>query len=483
MDSMLMNDVPRLVDEVAGVELGDRRLTKRLSMIVEQLSSQPNLSIPAATQVRSEMEAAYRFFANDSVTPELILSTHHQNTRQRISKERDCLLVQDTTEIILTRPQQQVKGAGFMNSEVQFGALLHPLMAFTANGLPLGIVWQKNWVRSEIKTEMTFAEKTKLLKQTPIEEKESICWIEGLRESIKVANDCPETRCIVMGDSATDIYEFFSEPRETDHGRPVEILIRGCYERATTQTGLSILDHARSSPCRYTATINVSSRTPMKKTETRKRLKDRPARIAAVEVRACSVTLRSPWRPDRKLPNVPVNIVLVEEVGTPKDQDPIQWVLVTSLPVETDEQVRMIVDYYCQRWGIEIYFKTLKSGCRIEERHFEFLDREMNCIAVYMLVAWRILLLTRLGRTCPDLDCEVAFEPSEWKAVYQVVNRKVPPQTPPTLNEMIRMISSLGGYVKRTATEPGTQTLWFGLQRMNDFANCYDTFGPGAQKN
>lgn len=481
--SILVDDVPCLVDEVAGVQLGDKRLTKRLASIVDRLGSQPNLSIPAATQVRSETEAAYRFFANESVTPERILSTHSQNTRKRISQESDCLLIQDTTEVILTRPERQVKGAGFMNSHAQFGTLLHPLIAFTADGLPLGIVWQKNWVRTEINNGMTAKEKRDLLRKTPIEEKESICWIEGLRESVKVANDCPETRCIVLGDSGADIYELFSESRETAHGRPLEILVRGCHERATTTKNHSILDQARKGACLYSATINVSQRTAMKKTETRKRMKDRPARLATIEVRACCVTLHAPPRFDRKLPNVSVNVVLVEETGTPEGQEPIQWLLVTSLPIETDEQVRMIVQYYCQRWGIEVYFKTLKSGCRIEERHFEFLNREMNCIAVYMLVAWRTLLLTRLGRTCPDLDCEVAFEPSEWKAVYQVVTRQTPPKIPPRLNEMIRMIASLGGYVQRSKTEPGTQTLWFGLQRMSDFANCYDAFGPAAKNN
>jgi hypothetical protein len=98
-------------------------------------------------------------------------------------------------------------------------------------------------------------------------------------------------------------------------------------------------------------------------------------------------------------------------------------------------------------------------------------------VAVYMLVAWRVMLLSRLGRECPDLDCEVVFEPSEWKAVYTIVKRGNLPSKPPRLNEIIRMIASLGGYVPRTSTEPGTQTLWIGLQRMPDFANCYDSFG------
>lgn len=471
-----------LVDEVAGAELGDKRLTKRLSIIVDRLGAQPNLSIPAAMHSRNEMEATYRFFANEEVTPDGILATHYDRTRKRISKEKDCLLVQDTTEVILTRSSQQVQGAGPMSSEAQFGTFVHPLMAFTTNGIPLGLAWHKSWVRTEIETDLTAEEKKEKRNSTPIEDKESIRWIEGIQAAVKIASDCSETRCILVGDSGADLYETFSEPRETGQDRPLEILIRGCQARATIQPGFCLLDQARAAACRYTATVNVSERKAMKKGETRKRLKDRPARVANVEVRACSVTLRPPPRPDRKLPQVTVNVVLVEEVKAPEGQDPIQWVLITTLPIETDEHVRAIVEYYCHRWGIEVFFKTLKSGCRIEERHFEYLDREMNCIAVYMIIAWRVLLLCRLGRMCPGLNCETVFETSEWKAVYLVVAKKKPPKTPPTLNEMIRMIASLGGYVKRSSTEPGTQTLWFGLQRMNDFANCYDAFGPGSKK-
>jgi len=470
-----------LEQEVAGVEFGDKRLTDRLAVIVDRSGSHPNLSIPAAMQGRSELEAAYRFFANEKVTPDAILSTHYAKTKQRIAEHAVCLLVQDTTEVDLTRPNEQVQGAGPMSSDSQSGVFLHPLLAFLPNGIPLGFVWQKSWTRDEIETDLTPEEKKKKRNATPIEDKESIRWVEGHHAALQVAQVCPDTQCILVCDSESDIYELFAEPSQTSHGRPLEILVRACQERATTQPGKSILDLARAAPCRYTATVNVSSRKAKTKVETRKRQADRPARVAEVEVRACSVTLRAPWRVDRKLPDVHVNIVLVEEISPPAGQVPVQWVLVTTLPIDTDEQVRAAVEYYCVRWGIEVYFRTLKSGCRIEERQFEFLARELNAIAVYMLVAWRVLLLCRLGRECPDLDCEVLFEPSEWKAVYTIIKRSDPPTKPPRLNEIIRMIASLGGYVPRTKTEPGTQTLWIGLQRMHDFANCYDSFGPARR--
>jgi hypothetical protein len=468
--------------EVANAELGDKRLNKRLSLIVERSETHPNLSIPAAMHGRAELEAAYRFFANENVTPNKIHAPHYAKTRQRIAEHPVCLFVQDTTELNLTRPNQQVQGAGPMSSNAQFGAFVHPVMAFVPNGIPLGLVWQKTWVRDAIVTEVPDDVKSKKRKETPIEDKESIRWIEGLREARKVAEQCPETQCVLVCDSESDVYELFAESRATSHGRSLDILVRGCQDRATIEKGQHILDLVRATECRYTANVNVSSRKAKTQVETRKRQADRPARTAEVEVRSCQITLRPPYRPDRLLEPVTVNVVLVEEVSPPVGQVAIQWMLITTLPIDTDDEVRAVVEYYCVRWGIEVYFKTLKSGCRVEERQFEFLNRELNALAVYMLIAWRVMLLCRMGRLCPDLDCEVMFETSEWQSVYMIVKKEAPPSTPPRLNEIIRMIASLGGYVPRSKTEPGTQTLWIGLQRMHDFANCYDSFGPPSRR-
>ena len=177
---------------------------------------------------------------------------------------------------------------------------------------------------------------------------------------------------------------------------------------------------------------------------------------------------------------VTVNVVFVEEANPPAGCEPIQWLLITTMPIDTAEQVQAIVSAYCIRWQIEIFFKTLKTGCRVEQRQFETIDRILNCLAVYSIVAWRIMHLCRLGRECPDLDCEVVFEPCEWKAVYMAIKRKDPPHTPPRLNEMIRLIASLGGYVIRKSTQPGPQTLWIGLQRVHDLSTAWEAFGPDS---
>jgi len=474
-----------LKEEVQHAEFGDERLSHRLGKIVDELGANPNLSIPAATHRRAEMEAAYRFFDNEKVTPQRILQPHINATLERIAQCDVVLLVQDTSELDLTRPSQQVQGAGPMDSESRRGAFLHPLQAFNPDGIPLGTVWQKTWTRETVATTMTSAEKSRQRYKTPIEEKESVRWLEGIRAAREVAAACPNTTCVSVSDSESDIYEVFSEPRlvgkaADDSAPAIHFLVRAGQTRCT-ETG-KWLDDVRAGDCLDRNTVQVSRRRAKIAVTKSKRAQSRDARTAKVEIRATTVTLSPPYRFDRSLPTLQVNLVLVEEPDPPAGCEPIQWLLVTTLPVDELKDVQRIVQYYCQRWQIEIFFRTLKSGCRIERRLFEKLPRTLNCLAVYSIIAWRVMYLCRLGRECPDLDCEVVFSPSEWKSVYSVIHRndaaRALPSQPPCLNEMIRMIATLGGYVDRPKTEPGPQTLWTGLQRLHCFSQAWDTFGP-----
>lgn len=457
---------------------GDERLTERLVNIAERLSQKPHMSIPAAMDGRAEMEAAYRFFDNSKVTPEAIVAPHRVSTLQRIRQTDVALLVQDTTEIDVTRPEQQVQGAGPMDSESRLGAFYHPLFAFDASGIPLGTVWSKCWTRDCIETNLTPAEKQKKNKTIPIEQKESLRWVEGIRAAQAAATECPETQCICIADSEADIYEYFVEILNPLAEGELHLLVRACQDRALVDCEQHLLDAVRATPSLYRSRVNISAREAKTKVEKRVRQMSRGARLAELVTRATTVTLRPPYRSDRKLPQITVNVVLVEEISPPDGEVPIQWLLVTTLPIETVEQVQQIVSYYSLRWQIEVYFKTLKSGCRIESRYFERLGRLLNCLAVYTIVAWKVFYLCRLSRECPDIDCEVIFDPSEWKPVYMTVYHKTPPRKPPTLNEMTKIIASLGGYVIRSSNQPGTQTLWLGLQRLHDLSNAWKAFGP-----
>jgi hypothetical protein len=471
-----------LPEMLSTAEFGDQRLTERFVTIVDRLSCKPNMSIPAAMNGRAEMVAAYRFFDNPKVTPEAIMAPHAAATLERIRQTNVALLVQDTTEVDVTRPAQQVAGAGPMDSEARCGAFYHPLFAFDASGIPLGTVWSTYWARDSIITDMTPEEKHKRTKQIPIEEKESYCWVRGIRAARDAAVACPGTQCVCISDSEGDIYEHFAEMQNRDEKADFHLLVRACQDRALVDCDdQHLLGAARATPCLYRYTVDISRRDAVTKVETRRRQMDRTARTAEVEVRATTVTLRPPYRPDRILPALTFNVVLVEEANPPPGEHAIQWILVTTLPIIDPEQVRLIVHYYSLRWQLEIYFKTLKSGCRIEARYFERMGRLMNCMAVYTIVAWKVFYLCRLSRECPDLSCEVIFEPEEWQPAYMTVRRRLPPKTPPTINEMTRLVASLGGYVIRKHSEPGTQTLWLGLQRLHDLATAWATFGPGTE--
>ena len=521
MDSTMLN-VPQLADEVAGVQFGDERLTNRLVRVVQALGSRPHDSIPAAMATRTEMEGTYRFFANEKVTPGRILSTHFERTRRRCSEQSVVLLVQDTTEVDLTQVSEQMSGAGPLDNSHRYGAFVHPLLAMDGNGVPPGLAWAKMWTRdpepsavvpggllatasSDIASgnsassaaatapesvPLTAQEQTKIRQQTkvkqrrhtPIEKKESMRWIDGVRQARDVAAECPGTTCVCIADSEGDIFELFSEPRETSHARPLELLIRSGQDRINADDDRPLLETVRNTPVLYECVLALSARESKVKMKSHSRNGTRAARQATVSVRATTVTLRAPWRFDRQLTDQVVNVVLVEETNPPEGEDPVQWILLTTLPIESSDAVRQIVAWYCERWGIEVCFRTLKSGCRIEERQFEFLDRELNFIAVSLIHAWRILLLCRLGRECPDLPCDVVFHASEWKAVCMVRTRTEAPDVPPRLNDMIRWIAAMGGHVIRSTTKanhPGTQTLWLGLQRVNDLAMARNTYGPG----
>jgi Transposase DNA-binding/Transposase Tn5 dimerisation domain len=470
-----------IVDELAGCDFGDMRLNRRAIKVATGFSQRPNLSIPTACGGRSETKAAYRFFDNENVKPQGIISPHCLRSIERVSQCEVAVLAQDTTEIDLTNPEQQVVGAGVMASEKMFGAFMHPLFALRDDGVPLGTVSMTYWTRPAIDKSKTQEQKDNERKKIPIEEKESFRWIEGLREARKVAEQCPNTKIVVVADSEADIYELFAEERSTSHQRNVELIVRGCHDRCTDSEQGKILATVRASGPKYDCQVKVGARKAKISTETRARRTSRKPRTANCQVFACSVILQPPDRTGVKLPPVKINVVLVEEQDPPEGDEPIQWILVTTLPVDSETDIRNVVKYYCLRWEIEIFFKTLKSGCRIEERRFETLEREMNCVAMYMIVAWRIMLMCRLGRECPDMTCEAVFETSEWQAIYKVTQRKDPPSSPPTLNEMIRMVATLGGFIDRKRNEPGTQTLWIGMQRMYDIANCWEIFGPGKR--
>jgi hypothetical protein len=477
---------PWVLDEMQTVDLKDKRLDARLREVLSQLGARPTASIPAACGGRAEMEAAYRLFDNDRVSFENILRPHQEAARRRLGEQPVVIVPQDTTDIDLTRPEHQVVGAGPLDGSARRGARLHVLHAFTPDGTPLGTLHAAAWARDGAparRQTLTPAERA----ATPLEEKESYRWVVALRQARAEAQRHPGTQFVGVADSEADSYEVLAEgmarPRSADW------IVRACQDRAVqaepgaAEAARKLRAHLLAQPVLFRKPIAVRGRQAKVSCSRRGREQPRAARPAEVEVRAAAVTLRPPRRPGQPLPAVPVNAVLLHEPNPPAGDEPVEWLLLTSLAIDGAEPVQRVVDYYCVRWMVEVFFCTLKSGCRAEARRFEHLDRQLRCLAVYLIVAWRTLYVCRLGRACPDLSCEALFEPAEWQSVYRVVRNEPPPPQPPPLGELVRLIAQLGGYGNRARGDPpGPQTIWLGLQRMHDFARCWELFGPEAPR-
>jgi hypothetical protein len=352
---------PWAEEEMATVDLGDVRLDARVEVLLSTLGQRPNLSIPAACGGRAEMTAAYRFFDNDNVTFEKVIEPHSTRTQERMAQQQVALLVQDTSEMDVTRPDEQMTGAGSLDGSRQ-GFLLHEMQAFTPEGIPLGTAWAEIVNRTEGVSHASPAEKRQERKEKPIEDKESMRWLTGLRQARALAQQLPGVQCVCIGDSEADIYELFAEPRGE---QPLHWLIRACQDRALERATPHLREQVLKTPVLYRVDLLIRGRNAKTAAEDRARRQNRVTRQATVEVRAATVTLRAPWRFDRELPAIIVNVVLVLEPNPPQGQPPVEWILVTTLPIDTAEQVRTIVEYYCVRWNIEMSHPDYPSSNRL----------------------------------------------------------------------------------------------------------------------
>ena len=350
---------PWVVEEMKDVDLQDKRLNDRLAVVLDQLGRHPTASIPAACGGHAETTAAYRLFDNEKANFERILQPHIEAACRRIAQQSVVILAQDTTEVDFTRPEQEVVGAGPLDGNSRCGAFVHPMMGFTPDGTPLGTVYAEAWVRGD-ESPTPKSQREKKRKHTPIEEKESVRWVEAYRHARDLAEEVSQTQLVCVADSESDIYELFEESQ----GGPENLdwIVRACQNRSLRngeKPAKTAANHLRERVLEedvlFTKTITVRGRKAKVDCETRGRRQPRKSRQAEMEVRAARVTLRAPWRHDRKLSDISVNVVLVTEVDPPAGDVPVEWILLTSLAIDDVKQVRTVIQYYCVRWMIEIY--------------------------------------------------------------------------------------------------------------------------------
>ncbi|MEZ6138858.1 MAG: IS4 family transposase [Pirellulaceae bacterium] len=313
--------------------------------------------------------------------------------------------------------------------------------------------------------------------------KSPIRWLQTAQRCSDLKKHCPKTQLVMLADRESDISQVIDYCSGQDS---IDWIIRSegsrvLLNKSKSASSTSVHAALAATKRRFTRTIDVRQRHSWGSATIKHRpgKADRRARTVRVTVHAATIILNDP-RPG-KHGGIRVNAVLIRETNPNKHDQPLEWLLLTSLPIDSREAIELIIEYYLQRWMIEIFFKVLKSGCKIESRRFEHIDRFLPALSLYLIVAWRSLYICRISRAAPNRPCTVLYTSAEWQSCWMIVNKKPPPTTPPKLMEMTKIIAQLGGYVSRNgAGPPGPQTVWIGIQRMHDFATAWLTFGPGA---
>jgi hypothetical protein len=424
-------------EEFRGIDLGDARRDRRAVQLVERLAERPTASIPGACNGWAETQAAYRFLSQETFDWMDILEPHRQCTRERMATQPVVLCVQDTTELNFNG--QAIEGLGPLSFEAQRGMYLHPTYAITPEREPLGVVDAWMWAREPKGPDGI---------RPGI--KESIRWGEGYARVADLAAELPQTRLVYVADRESDLLDLMVRAR--DLGNPADWLLRAKHNRALPE-GDRLWDRVLASePLGEIRFVLPAGR-------------GRAAREVHQQLYAQRVTL-----PDGRRGTLEATCVIAREVDAPAGVKPIEWRLLTNREATTLEAAVELIEWCRARWEIEMLFLVLKEGCRVEALQLGTMARLERALALFLVVSWRIARLMRLGRTVPDLDAGLLLETEEWQAAY-ILAKKPIPKDPPRLNDVMRLIARLGGFLGRKGDgEPGLKTIWLGMQRIMDFA-------------
>lgn len=454
-------------EELQTLQLGDERRERRCKQTLQTFWQKPTATIPEASGSEAETQAIYGFFQAETTDPAAIRRAHAEAVVKRIAKHAEVLVVHDTSELAFNT-LQKAEGLGPLDGSHSRGLKMHTALVIDPDGVPQGLLHQEVWARDEAELG-----KRHTRRERAIEEKESWRWLRTVR---MCEQRLPESvGAWIVGDREADIYELLAMPR-----RPgIELLIRAAHNRRVRGAGEAqyLWEAAEAAPVVGEIEVKLG------------RTRTRQEREAKLEVRLCrSLQILRP-KPKQKrcaVEAVTVSIVLVREVGeVPSGQEPVEWLLVSTKPLESFEAARKCVEAYVERWKVERYHYTLKSGCQVEKLQLEHAERIERAVALYSIVAWRQLHLTYLARTSPDLPCTVALDEDEWRALHLIARPgKELPGQPPSLHEAVRQIAQLGGFLGRKGDgEPGVKVLWRGLRRLADFTLAYRTFSTGFVTN
>lgn len=458
-------------EEFANVDLGDKRLNKRLIHLCDRFSDAPESSINQACEDWSETKAAYRFFQNESVEIASILATHRAKTALRADEYETILAVQDTSYFTYTS-HPKTEGLGEISLKkgknvkeiYSHGLAMHACLAVTTEGLPLGLLSHKISAREDRSTRANAGARDRL----PIEEKESFRWLEALSETREAMGNC---RAVTVCDRESDIYDFFKLGNELE----ASVLVRASSDRTINRKSryaekdvIKLWEHIRNQPETGSYEIDVARKSKSKHSSLRL------ARSAIVTVRFGAFRLNPPRNhPKQKteeLPDIEMNAIYVLEENPPEGEDAIEWMLLTNLEVTSFGEAYEKVQWYALRWRIEMFFKVLKSGFRVEACRLAHGERLERYLTIMSIVAWRLFMITLIARTDPNQCCSSLLTRNEWKILFRKANRNRDlPKNPPTIKEAVAWIAKLGGHLGRKCDgPPGTITLWRGWKRLTD---------------
>jgi hypothetical protein len=436
-------------EEFGSARVFDARTRRRLYVVAADLGTQPGVPIPQAcggSKVKSK--AAYRLFQSERLDLAALLKGHLESTARRVSQHPVVLAVQDTTTLNYTsHPATEDLGPISTKTDKSVGLIVHDTLAFSAAGTPLGLVDLQCWARDPAE-----AGKRETRPGRPIEEKESYKWLKSYRAVAEIQQLCPHTQLVSVADREGDVHALFHEALHTPAGP--KLLVRSERTRQRKVEEDFLWTKLRAEPVAGQFAVLVPRKSP------------RPSRQAKLEVRYAAVTLRPPK--ESTLTAVPVWAVYAREVDYgPEVTEPLEWMLLTTVEVASLEDALERLRWYTLRWGIEVYHRTLKSACHVEDRKLSAAGRIENCLAIDLVAAWRIFALAKQGRETPNVPCDLFLAEEEWQVLYAAVHNEPPPATPPSLRDAVRMLGALGGFLpSKRYPDPGTVTLWRGLLRL-----------------
>lgn len=455
--------MPWVEQEMQHSHFNDKRLKARCVSLMNSLSTDPTESIPYNCKGWAETQAAYRFFNNENVLPSMILAGHRYASMERVRSESVVLLVQDSTDIHFESEVGKLTSSTIKRTKSD-NYHLHVNVAFTPQRSNLGVIDYRFWHRTPSKS----TKRKKHNQQIPTSEKESYRWFQGYKMACKMQQQCPQTTIISMADREGALHEIFVEAAELSEDRRAEFIIRAKGNRKLDTIDDDEVDllwdaMLSTAPCGlYTTTLPATAY--------------REAREARMQVAIREVQLGGVEGPGRVSASAPVYAVYVREISREKDIEPVNWLLFTSLPVETFEQAQTIIGWYKARWEIEMYFRTLKQGCQTQQLQLETDHRLENAIAMYLIMAWHVHALTMVARDTPETLCTIMLTEREWKTIYVLKKKASPPSEPPSIKEMIRMLAQLGGFLGRKGDgEPGLKSIWRGYKKLTTILNSMDT--------